>query len=490
MHAAPRSALRSTGLLGLGFAWVLGGLLQAGVIERAAQLERDGRFRDAETALEQALGAPHLGPEHRLRLEEERERLRRIRLDYPLTRATLWTALDQSLADASEAEFERWLGEGRFDSLDIDGTRWYADTAISNLYYRHPEIDARRRQPKSAAAKARVSWENAIAIRDAARQEQRPYVLPKRLHVTMTLTVPAGAVAAGTPIRAWFPVPRRYGFQDDFTLLGTSSPVQALADPESPIRSAYLEQPADTGAETRLWIEYAYTAWGVHFDIAPDRVVLPRRLNADLARHTREEVHVQFTGPLRALARDIAGTERNPARLAHRFYDWIAHNIRYSYSPEYGTIRNLSDYCLSHRYGDCGQQAFLFIALCRLHGIPARWQSGWSLFPGSESIHDWCEIHLPPYGWVPVDPYMGGFATQYATDLDPAQRHELREFYFGGLSQYRLSANRDHNQALTPPKNSLRSDPVDFQRGELEAAGRNLYFPEFGRRLVWKEIKP
>jgi len=471
-------------------ACALAGLLQAGVLDHAAQLERKGRFREAETALERALETARPGSTHRLRLEEERERLRRIRLDYPLTRAALWTALEESLVDASPTEFERWLAEGRFDSIQIDGTRWYADTAISNLFFRHPELGARRRSPGRAAGKARLSWENAVAIRDAARREQRPYVLPKRLQVTMTLTVPADTIPPGTTVRAWFPVPRRYGFQDRLTLLGTSSPLQALADPDSPIRSAYVEHPAATNAETRIWIEYAYTAWGVHFDIDPARVALPRPLDPDLDRHTRQETHVEFTSPLRTVARQIAGAERNPARLARRFYDWIADNIRYSYSPEYGTIRNLSDYCLSHRYGDCGQQAFLFIALCRLHGIPARWQSGWSLFPGSESIHDWCEIHLPPYGWVPVDPYMGGFATQYATDLDPAQRRELRDFYFGGLSQYRLAANRDHNQPLTPPKRSLRSDPVDFQRGELEAAGRNLYFPEFRRRLVWKEIEP
>ena len=58
-------------------------------------------------------------------------------------------------------------------------------------------------------------------------------------------------------------------------------------------------------------------------------------------------------------------------------------------------------------YGDCGQEAMLFITLCRLNGVPARWQSGWNTFSRDKSNHDWTEIYLAPYGWMPADPYMG-----------------------------------------------------------------------------------
>ena len=100
----------------------------------------------------------------------------------------------------------------------------------------------------------------------------------------------------------------------------------------------------------------------------------------------------------------------------------------------------------------------LFITLCRLNSIPARWQSGWNTVPGGKTIHDWSEIYLAPYGWMPVDPYMGIFAMRYATALSAAQRREIRDFYFGGLDQYRMAANSDHNQALKPPKQSMRSE--------------------------------
>jgi len=154
-------------------------------------------------------------------------------------------------------------------------------------------------------------------------------------------------------------------------------------------------------------------------------------------------------------------------------------------NPEFVIIQDGSR---AHGYGDCGQEALLFITLCRLNGIPARWQSGWDTFPGVEDIHDWTEIYLAPYGWLPVDPYMSIFATQYADRLAPAERREVRDFYFGGRGQWRMAANADHEQTLVPAKKSFRSDDVDFQRGELECEGRNIYFNHYHYNFVVKEL--
>ena len=53
---------------------------------------------------------------------------------------------------------------------------------------------------------------------------------------------------------------------------------------------------------------------------------------------------------------------------------------------------------------------------------------------------------------------------RYANTLTPEEKKEVRDFYFGGLDWYRMAADRDHNQPLTPPKHSMRSDDVDFPR--------------------------
>ena len=222
----------------------------------------------------------------------------------------------------------------------------------------------------------------------------------------------------------------------------------------------------------------------------PDEVKAIDANDPALKPFLSEAPHVVFTPELRALSERIAGEETNPARKARKFYDWIAANIQYSYAIEYSTIRNLSDYCRTRGYGDCGQEALLFMTLCRLNGIPARWQSGWNTFPGAKTIHDWCEIYLAPYGWMPVDPYQGIWAMRYADTLTDEQKREVRDFYFGGLDYYRMAANSDHNQELTPPKQSFRSDDVDFQRGELEWHGHNIYFDQYSYKLELQELAP
>ena len=85
---------------------------------------------------------------------------------------------------------------------------------------------------------------------------------------------------------------------------------------------------------------------------------------------------------------------------------------------------------------------------------------------------------------------MGIFAMRYATSLRAEERLAIRDFYFGGLDQYRMIANSDHNQQLSPPKQSLRSDTVDFQRGELEWGNHNIYLDKYSYGLVIKEVGP
>jgi transglutaminase-like putative cysteine protease len=85
-------------------------------------------------------------------------------------------------------------------------------------------------------------------------------------------------------------------------------------------------------------------------------------------------------------------------------------------------------------------------------------------------MHDWTEIYVAPWGWLPVDPSYG-----LKKSDDPA----VREFYFGHQDSYRMIVNLDYGQPLHPAKQSLRSEPTDFQRGEVEVDGRNLYFNQY-----------
>lgn len=478
--------------LGVGL-WIGALPLLAGdwpALNEAARLEEQGQFTNAAALLKTTLADAQLTARQRQRAEFELDRLDRIRHDYPLTRAALLTALTAAVRDFTAAEFEQWLEAGRFVRRSLDGEERFMAPSVSNLFFRYPELAARRlKGGESADYQLRV-WQNCQRIQAVAANEKRPYVLPTRFSCTMTVTVKPDAVPAGETIRCWLPVPRRLPSQDDIVVRFSQPLERQLADEASPIRSVYLEQPSAGAQPTAFSVDYAYTAAGVRFDLNPKQSRPVPTNSAAVLFFTREAPHIEFTPELRALAAEIIGPETNPVRQARRYYDWISTNIQYSYALEYSTIRNLSTYCLTNRFGDCGQEALLLMTLCRLSGIPARWQSGWATFPGGENIHDWCEIYLAPWGWVPVDPYMGIWASQYANHLSPAQRQQVRDFYFGGLDQWRMIANSDHCQPLWPAKKSLRADTVDFQRGELEAGGKHLYFGKFTYDLVVHEVPP
>src|SRR5580658_1695976 len=51
-----------------------------------------------------------------------------------------------------------------------------------------------------------------------------------------------------------------------------------------------------------------------------------------------------------------------------------------------------------------------------------------------------------------------------------------------------MAANGDHSHELDPPTQSLRSDDVDFQRGELEWGQRNIYFDKYSYNMEVHEF--
>lgn len=48
-----------------------------------------------------------------------------------------------------------------------------------------------------------------------------------------------------------------------------------------------------------------------------------------------------------------------------------------------------------------------------------------------------------------------------------------------GIDSYRLIVNEGVAGSMWPEKKFLRSDPLDFQRGEVEWKGGNLYYDKW-----------
>lgn len=57
-----------------------------------------------------------------------------------------------------------------------------------------------------------------------------------------------------------------------------------------------------------------------------------------------------------------------------------------------------------------------------------------------------------------------------------ARNADEEYFFLGGIDSWRMIVNTDYGMPLVPEKKYPRSETVDFQRGEVEWEGGNLYF--------------
>ncbi len=479
-----QSPARSARLAGLALLLCLSGAAMAAESEvhpRVVNMVDAGQFRAATAAVQKMLAQPDLDAAERRALGFQLERMRRIRLDFSLSADELKARIRKQIPDLTEAEFQRWDAHGLLESMVFDGQTRYFSRAAGNLFRLSAEARARRADPKPfSASPLETLNRHHVAVRDAALREHSSSVLPQRFRITQTLTVDADAVPAGKTVRAWIPWPRHIaGQQEDIKYVASEPSAHQIA-PESALqRTVYLEKTAQAGQPTVFKASYEVTISARWFHVDPDKAE-PATITPELKPFVSERApHVVFTEPMRVLSRQIVGDETNPWRIAQKLYAFVD-AIPWAGAREYSTISNISDYARRAGHADCGQQTLLLITLLRMNGIPARWQSGMMFSDtGYWNLHDWGQLYIAPYGWMPMDVTFGRLASD-----DP----QLANFYLGGLDGWRIAFNDDYSRPFVPAKQHFRSETVDLQRGEAEWDGGNLYFNQWSYDFAWRLI--
>ncbi|MBX7244455.1 MAG: transglutaminase domain-containing protein [Candidatus Sumerlaeaceae bacterium] len=466
------------------------GIDEKAIGEAIAMRER-GEFDKATNAFRSYIeqSSATLDQSERRMVEFEIERIRRIRMDYKLTREKLLEDFKKKVPDFKPEELDQFERDGMLDALLIDGQKFYVGSSVSNLLFRVPELQARRPNFKPDGT-LRKLYGAMLRVKEAQKLSPDALLLPQDFQVTFTLTVNANAAPAGKVLRCWLPFVRAFPFQTDAYILGTEPANCTVAPPEAAHRTLYLEKAAEKDKPTVFQARYIYRAWARATNIDPSKVT-PYPKDSPLAYYAAErKPHLDLGNELlKKLNAEIVGGETNPYLIARRIHEWMGKNLVYQYAREYSTLDNISFYTASRRAGDCGQHGMLFIALCRLNGIPARWQSGWESFEAKgNNMHDWTEFYVEPYGWLPADTDMAINVLRHNNgDLDTTQAQELADWLLGNMDHFRLATNSDYGAPLFPSKNDFRSETVDFQRGEVEFDDSNLYFDQWDYKM---EIAP
>ena len=403
----------------------------------------------------------------------------RLLNDFSKTREQVKEYIRKYIPDVTDRQLDEWEKTGELECRVIDGEKKYFHNAAPNLFRINKEcarLKAKRDTP-GRDGEVTVREDNTRAVMKQAAKSKERIGDPKHFRIRYTITVKPDAVPEGETVRCWMPMPRTdVPRQKNVKLLSTSQPDFVRSPMDYAHSTVYMEKKAEAGKPTVFSEEFEFDAYGAWFDLDTAATTTYDTTSDLYKTYTSErDCHMVFTPQIRALAERLTQGAATPLAKARRIFKWVDDNFPWASAREYSTIENIPAYVLDNHHGDCGQVTLLFLTLCRSLGIPAHFQSGFMLHPGEENLHDWGEIYVPEYGWVPVDQSFGIPAY--------AKNEQETYFFFGGIDSFRMIVNNDYGCPLYPAKQFPRSETVDFQRGEVEWAGGNLYFDQWRWKL-------
>ena len=208
-----------------------------------------------------------------------------------------------------------------------------------------------------------------------------------------------------------------------------------LAVPESSPRQKFVERPTYSSLVKHDFIEdqWDQKVARFHFDeVKPGEMVQasyktevelsehwyfirPEKVGSlkDIPKEIKEKYLINETKfaleseTIKNAVKKAIGEETNPYWVMRKIFRYIIDNMYYERVGWW----NIAPTVLERGNGSCSEYSFVFIAMCRAAGLPARYegcviQRG-DLASEDEVFHRWCQVYFPGYGWVPVDPSGG-----------------------------------------------------------------------------------
>lgn len=417
----------------------------------------------------------------------EQDLQHRLAYDFSWTKADVKEAIAKIIPEVTDEQIDRWTEQELLETMVIDGELRYFRRSVNNLFRLdsacHARKVAQQIQLNESAHGTSLETDDDLEAKHLRQVsvEGNPLAAPRRLRVTCSITVKPDAVPAGEVIRCWLPYPRTdVPRQTDVVFLGANHPV-IMPDPECEHSTTYQECKACAGEPTVFETQFEYTVYGEYWSLDDLRErILPYDTSSELYQYytAEREKHVIFTDQMRHLSDSLTAGLTHPLDKVEAIFRYLDTNFPWGGAREYSTIPNIPEYVLHIGHGDCGQQTLLFITLARVAGIPCRFQSGLTTDPSGWNMHDWSETWFEGVGWVPLD------ASRGLCDFDNVP--EL--FYMTGFEHHRMIVNNDFGMPLSPTKTFPRSDDVDFQHGEVEWRGGNIYMDQFSFDMEYEDI--
>jgi len=435
--------------------------------------EAAGDFTKAKKSIDLYIAQNELSPEEVYTLSFRKEVMDRIALDFRRDKEYVVEYIKKYYPNVTDEMLTGWETEKSMESMVIDGQKKYFNRAASNLFLIDKAAKAKKLEANESVEKdnvAEILKTHLPEVVAELRKNGKTQAEPVRMKVRYKVVLQENAVPDGEVVRCWLPYPREDNRrQTNVKLLSVNSDSYVVAPPSYLHRSLYMEKLAEKDKPLEFSLEFSYSSAPEWFNLSA-KEAKPYDVSSELYKtYTAERsTHIIFTDKIKEISAQVVGDETNPYLIVRKIFDWINDSYPWAGAREYSTIRNIPEYVLDSHHGDCGQVSLLFITLARYNGIPAKWQSGFMVHPNGLNLHDWAEVYYEGIGWVPVDQSFG------RQDFHSGDAEKY--FFSNGIDAYRWIVNDDYSSPLFPLKVYPRSETVDFQRGELEWRGGNIYF--------------
>lgn len=143
--------------------------------------------------------------------------------------------------------------------------------------------------------------------------------------------------------------------------------------------------------------------------VFPEKVGSLAEIPAEIKqRYLADDSKFDLTNPIIVKAVQAAvGDETNPYWIGRKVFSYVIEHMEYELAGGW----NVAPAVLARGKGSCSEYSFVYIAMCRAAGLPARYVGSVAIRGDDASTddvyHRWVEIYLPSFGWLPVDPSGG-----------------------------------------------------------------------------------
>ncbi|HIE15801.1 MAG TPA: transglutaminase [Bacteroidales bacterium] len=193
----------------------------------------------------------------------------------------------------------------------------------------------------------------------------------------------------------------------------------------------------------------------VRYFIFPDKVGTLSDIPQEVKKFLANDVKYEYDNVvIKNAVKEAVGDEKNAYWIARKIYDYLMPRMYYEMTGGWNTAPTV----LSRGNGSCSEYSFVYIAMCRAAGLPARYV-GSIAWRGEKKamddvFHRWVEVYLPNYGWIPVDPSGGDqkYPAAQARYFGHLSNHFLITTQSGGGSEYMEWTYNSNENYTSEPK--------------------------------------